>query len=119
MGDGASSRSDPLANSSATDQKTPPVDWELFFEHARVGLIRLILTAETASDLRVGTVLIIRMLYNRKSDGDEIVRLISRLSNAIPDDLAAEGMDAAKELVVTTFRAIKETRKAKVEALRT
>jgi hypothetical protein len=85
-------------------------DWEFIFEDSSVGLIPLIMIADTSVSLRSLALLIIRKVYNRRSDAQEITRLNERLTKIVRDDLTPEEFENARHAVIRNLRQIKNFR---------
>jgi len=84
-------------------------DWEAVFEHEESGLIHLVNQTHDADAVRQCAQLIIRKLFTRKNDQDEVVRLNKELDRILAK---AEGDDfeAARDAVVNLLRGIKDER---------
>jgi len=84
-------------------------DWEAVFEHEESGLIHLVNQTHDADAVRQCAQLIIRKLFTRKNDQDEVVRLNTELDRILAK---AEGDDfeAARITVVDLLRGIKDER---------
>ena len=66
--------------------------------------------ADTSVSLRSLALLIIRKVYNRRSDAQEITRLNERLTKIVRDDLTPEEFENARHAVIRNLRQIKNFR---------
>ena len=85
-------------------------DWEFVFEDSSVGLIPLIMIADTPVSLRALALLIICKIYNRRSDAQEIIRLNERLAQIVRDELSPEEFENGRQAVIRNLRQIKNFR---------
>ena len=84
-------------------------DWEAVFEHEENGLIHLVNQTHDSNAIRQCAQLIIRKLFTRKNDQDEVVRLNKELDGILAK-VESHGFEAAQKAVVTLLRRIKDER---------
>jgi len=84
-------------------------NWEAVFEHEENGLIHLVNQTHDSDAIRQCAQLIIRKLFTRKNDQDEVVRLNKELDGILAK-VESHGFEAAQKAVVTLLRRIKDER---------
>jgi hypothetical protein len=88
-------------------------DWVEVFDNPETGFIAVISRAHSPTALKQSTLVIIRHLFIRNSDEDEIKKYTAILDEVIPDDIAAANFDDTLAEVATLLAVVRDERQQK------
>lgn len=80
------------------------------FEDPMMGLIAMIIQAQTPSALRKSTIFVIETIYSREGAPPEIAEFTNRLEEMLPDDLPHEHLPKLVTAIAQVLREVKEDR---------
>lgn len=98
--------------------KTPDgtIDWEIVFEAPETGVIPLITVAPNPASLHKCAEVVIRQLFTRKNDAEQVEKFLAELERIIATGEGDSGFESSKSSVVDLLRRIKTGRIKRAEA---
>jgi hypothetical protein len=92
--------------------KTPDgtIDWEVVFEHPESGVIPLMMAANGSESLHKCAVVVIRQLFTRKNDEEQVIKFLAELERIIGAGGGETGYVETQSSVVSLLRRIKSGR---------